>query len=112
MNPLQALHAQGQSIWLDYIRRKLLTGGELSRLIDEDSVTGMTSNPAIFQKAITGSTDYSEAIAALARDESLDAKTLVAMGSSAWKSRRVLRTIPTPPASKPVGSGTRSGVPT
>ncbi|MCG6870110.1 MAG: bifunctional transaldolase/phosoglucose isomerase [Gammaproteobacteria bacterium] len=76
MNPLQALHAQGQSIWLDYIRRKLLTGGELSRLIDEDSVTGMTSNPAIFQKAITGSTDYSEAIAALARDESLDAKTL------------------------------------
>lgn len=76
MNPLQALHAQGQSIWLDYIRRKLLTGGELSRLIDEDGVTGMTSNPAIFQKAITGSTDYSEAIAALARDESLDAKAL------------------------------------
>jgi len=76
MNTLQALHAQGQSIWLDYIRRKLLTGGELARLIDEDSVTGVTSNPAIFQKAVTGSTDYSEEIAALARDDALDAKSL------------------------------------
>lgn len=76
MTPLKALHEQGQSIWLDYIRRKLLTSGDLARLIEEDSVTGVTSNPAIFQKAITGSTDYSEAIASLARDESLDAKSL------------------------------------
>ena len=47
-----------QSVWLDYIRRSLITGGELSRLIDEDGLRGVTSNPAIFEKAITGSSDY------------------------------------------------------
>jgi transaldolase/glucose-6-phosphate isomerase len=57
-NPLRALQVFGQSVWLDYIRRSLITGGELSRLIDEDGLQGVTSNPAIFEKAINGSSDY------------------------------------------------------
>lgn len=57
-NPLLELQKAGQSIWLDYIRRDLLTGGELRRLIAEDGLRGMTSNPSIFEKAITGSPDY------------------------------------------------------
>ena len=62
MNPLQELHSAGVSIWLDTIRRNLLTTGELGRLIAEDAVTGVTSNPTIFEKAISGSTDYDEAL--------------------------------------------------
>ena len=58
MNPLKQLEKEGQSIWLDFIRRSLITSGELNRLIDEDGVSGMTSNPSIFQKAIAGSADY------------------------------------------------------
>src|SRR5688500_3465937 len=74
MNPIQELQRHGQSVWLDYIRRSLFTSGELQRLVDEDGLRGVTSNPAIFEKAITGSTDYSEALATLAR-QPLDAKT-------------------------------------
>jgi transaldolase/glucose-6-phosphate isomerase len=59
-NPLLALQVFGQSVWLDYIRRSLITGGELRRLIDEDGLRGVTSNPAIFEKAVAGSTDYIE----------------------------------------------------
>jgi transaldolase / glucose-6-phosphate isomerase len=65
MNPLLALQDYGQSVWLDYMQRHLITSGELQRLIDEDGLRGMTSNPAIFEKAITGSTDYVEALRAL-----------------------------------------------
>jgi transaldolase / glucose-6-phosphate isomerase len=65
MNPVKALQEYGQSVWLDYIQRRLITSGELQRLIDEDGVRGMTSNPAIFEKAITGSTDYAAALNAL-----------------------------------------------
>ncbi|MGH7721324.1 MAG: bifunctional transaldolase/phosoglucose isomerase [Candidatus Dormibacteria bacterium] len=61
-NPLQQLAGQGQSIWLDYISRDLLRSGELERMIAEDNVTGMTSNPTIFQKAIAGGTQYDEQI--------------------------------------------------
>ena len=59
LNPLLELQKAGQSVWLDYIRRDLLTGGELRRLIAEDGLRGMTSNPSIFEKAISGSPDYS-----------------------------------------------------
>jgi len=59
-NPLLQLKAAGQSIWLDYIRRNLITSGELKRLIDNDGLCGITSNPSIFEKAIAGSTDYAE----------------------------------------------------
>jgi transaldolase/glucose-6-phosphate isomerase len=58
MNPLKTLQEYGQSVWLDYIRRNLMTSGELKRLIEEDGLRGLTSNPAIFEKAIAGSTDY------------------------------------------------------
>jgi transaldolase/glucose-6-phosphate isomerase len=71
MNPLKALNEYGQSIWLDYIRRSLITGGELKRLIEEDGLSGVTSNPAIFEKAITGSTDYAQALEALQRRKDL-----------------------------------------
>ena len=57
-NPLRELQKYGQSVWLDFIRRNLITSGELQRLIDEDGLRGITSNPAIFEKAIAGSTDY------------------------------------------------------
>jgi len=59
-NPLLLLQKLGQSVWLDFIRRNLITSGELQRLIDHDGLRGITSNPSIFEKAITGSTDYSE----------------------------------------------------
>ena len=58
MNPLLALRHSGQSVWLDHISRGLITGGTLRRLIDEDGLAGMTSNPTIFDKAIEGSGDY------------------------------------------------------
>jgi transaldolase/glucose-6-phosphate isomerase len=57
-NPLRALSVFGQSVWLDYIRRSLLTSGELQRMVDEDGLSGVTSNPAIFEKAVMGSSDY------------------------------------------------------
>ena len=60
-NPLKELNRYGQSVWLDYIRRSLIISGELQRLIDEDGLRGVTSNPAIFEKAIAGSTDYEDA---------------------------------------------------
>lgn len=66
MNPLKRLQQFGQAIWLDYIRRSLVTGGELDRLIEEDGLAGVTSNPSIFEKAIDGSRDYDNAIRALA----------------------------------------------
>jgi transaldolase/glucose-6-phosphate isomerase len=61
-SPLRALQVFGQSVWLDYIRRSLVRGGELGRLIEEDGLRGVTSNPAIFEKAITGSSDYRAAL--------------------------------------------------
>lgn len=65
-NPLKKLGTLGQSIWLDYIRRDLITGGELRRLIEEDGLRGMTSNPSIFEKAIADNHDYDEDIRAMA----------------------------------------------
>ncbi len=65
-NPLRKLSTFGQSIWLDYIRRQMIDSGELKKLIEDDGLKGVTSNPAIFQKAIAGSTDYDEAIRSLA----------------------------------------------
>src|SRR5215813_1805648 len=73
-NPLQDLKKYGQSVWLDYIRRNLLTSGELKQLIEEDGLRGMTSNPAIFEKAIVGSTDYTDLLNSLAERNELDAK--------------------------------------
>lgn len=72
---LAALTAHGTSIWLDQIERGLVEGGELARLVAEDSLRGMTSNPAIFEKAILGSDHYDEQISQLA-GEGADARTI------------------------------------
>jgi transaldolase/glucose-6-phosphate isomerase len=73
-NPIKALNDYGQSPWMDYIRRDLLTGGGLKKMIDEDGLRGMTSNPTIFEKAITGSKFYADIL------EAPDAKRLGASG--------------------------------
>jgi transaldolase len=61
-NPLHDLHALGQSIWLDYIDRAILKNGELARRIKDDALTGMTSNPTIFEKALAEGSAYDEQI--------------------------------------------------
>src|SRR5216683_2067229 len=66
--PVKELKNLGQSLWLDNIRRQLITSGELARLRDE-GLTGVTSNPTIFEKAVSGSTDYDEAMVQLVREK-------------------------------------------
>src|SRR5579872_6289941 len=72
-SPIQELSRLGQSVWLDYIRRNLITSGGLKRLVDE-GLGGVTSNPAIFEKAIVGSDDYADILKQA--DPSADAMTL------------------------------------
>ena len=74
MNPLKALNEQGQSVWLDFIQRRLLTEGGLKRLVEEDGLKGVTSNPAIFEKAVADSDDYDDVIAGMAGGGSIDPK--------------------------------------
>ncbi len=64
--PLWRLLAEGQSVWLDYIRRGVINNGEMARMVREDALRGVTSNPAIFEQAIAGSDDYDETLAELA----------------------------------------------
>jgi transaldolase len=64
-NPVKQLETLGQSIWLDYIRRDLIASGELRRLIEEDGLRGMTSNPSIFEKAIADSHEYDDDIGSM-----------------------------------------------
>jgi len=73
VNPLKELLKFGQSVWLDYIRRDLIETGELKRLIEEDGLRGMTSNPSIFEKAIADSKYYSDELKALQSRPDLDA---------------------------------------
>src|SRR5437764_2782801 len=72
---LRELKKQGQSLWLDNIRRQLISSGELARLRDE-GLTGVTSNPTIFEKAVSGSTDYDEAMVQLVREKKKPADML------------------------------------
>ncbi len=65
-NPLRKLEELGQSIWIDFIRRGMISSGELRRLIEDDGVSGVTSNPSIFEKAIVDSHDYDSAIRSMA----------------------------------------------
>ncbi|RIK99856.1 MAG: transaldolase [Proteobacteria bacterium] len=65
MNPVKALQTHNQAVWLDFLARGFTATGGLKRLIDEDGVRGVTSNPAIFEKAIGGSDEYDDAIARL-----------------------------------------------
>src|SRR5580704_14578115 len=73
-NPLKELLTFGQSMWLDYIRRDLFSSGKLKKLIDDDGLRGMTSNPAIFEKAIADSTLYDDVLKSLRSRTDLDAK--------------------------------------
>lgn len=66
-NPLVEIMKTGQSIWYDNIRRAMLTSGDLAKKIEEDDLRGVTSNPTIFEKAITGSTDYDEQLRTLVK---------------------------------------------
>ena len=74
-NPLKGLLEYGQSPWMDYIRRDLLTGDGLKQMINDDGLRGMTSNPAIFEKSIVGSKLYSDILTS-AEAKTLDAKGL------------------------------------
>ncbi|HXC65870.1 MAG TPA: transaldolase family protein, partial [Nitrospiraceae bacterium] len=65
-NPLLRLKEFDQSIWIDFIQRGMITSGQLQRFTEDDGITGVTSNPSIFEKAIAGSQDYDSAIRALA----------------------------------------------
>lgn len=77
MNALKELQKYGQSIWLDYIRRSLITSGELKQMVVEDGIRGVTSNPTIFEKAIAGSTDYDGTLSAeFKKDPQTDASKL------------------------------------
>ncbi|MGZ4141618.1 MAG: bifunctional transaldolase/phosoglucose isomerase [Actinomycetota bacterium] len=76
MNPLLELRDAGQAVWLDFLRRGLVTGGGLERLIREDGLSGVTSNPSIFRKAIGGSTDYDAPIAALVNGGTTSARDI------------------------------------
>ncbi|MGC8513624.1 MAG: bifunctional transaldolase/phosoglucose isomerase [Acidimicrobiales bacterium] len=74
--PIQQALALGQSIWYDGIRRSLLTSGDLERMVAKEGLRGMTSNPSIFDAAIAGSSDYTDAIAELRRSGPTDAKSV------------------------------------
>ena len=75
-NPLIAVQEHGQSIWYDFISRDLLLSGALRRLVETDGVRGITSNPAIFEKAIAGTSDYDPAIAAAAQRGQTDPQSI------------------------------------
>jgi transaldolase len=76
MNALKELDKFGQAIWLDYLRRNLVTSGELKRMIDDDGLKGMTSNPSIFEKAIVGGAEYAGDLEELQDEGDLDAMAI------------------------------------
>jgi transaldolase len=78
INPLLALHHRGQSVWLDNINRALITGGALQRRVERDGVTGVTSNPTLFSKALAGSSDYDDALRQIVRGRTGISNTLLA----------------------------------
>jgi len=87
-NPLVELAKTGQSVWFDQMERRLVTSGDLQRMIDEDDLRGLTSNPTIFEKAISGSDDYDAQLRGLAsqnksREEIYDAITIEDIGNAA-----------------------------
>ena len=75
MNPLKSLNEYGQVVWLDFLSRRFVADGSLTRLIDEDGLAGVTSNPSIFEKAIVNSPDYDVALNAVAPGD-LDERAL------------------------------------
>ena len=75
-NPLVRLHDDGQAVWLDFLARRFLAEGGLKKLVDEDRLTGVTSNPSIFEKAIAGSADYDQSLNTLETQGDCDVMTL------------------------------------
>lgn len=82
MNRMQNIHDLGQSIWLDSFDRKLMDSGELQKLIDEDALCGITSNPSIFEKAVTSSSDYDEDVRKLAGENKSDEEIFFGFATS------------------------------
>ncbi|MCW3115256.1 MAG: transaldolase [Segetibacter sp.] len=78
-NRVKKIHDFDQSIWLDFIDRKIMDSGELDKLINEDGVRGITSNPAIFEKAISSSSDYDEDIKTLSKEKQNNEELFYAM---------------------------------
>src|SRR5436305_1203507 len=78
---LDQLSARGQSVWIDYLSRDLLQSGELAQMMEEDAVTGVTSNPTIFQKAISQGTAYDEQLEELIEEETDPKEIFVALAS-------------------------------
>ncbi|MCU1271172.1 MAG: transaldolase [Acidobacteriaceae bacterium] len=77
MNPLREVQALGQSIWLDYMRRDLVTTGQLQRLMTEDGISGVTSNPTIFERAISAGSEYDSVVEGILRTSpDIDCTTL------------------------------------
>lgn len=76
-NPLIGLKKAGVSVWLDYLSRAMIKSGELGRLVEEDGIAGVTSNPTIFQKAFSGSPDYDEKLKGLLREGLKDERELL-----------------------------------
>src|SRR5260370_17792458 len=74
MNPLREVKKAGQSVWLDFITRQFIADGKLAKLIAEDGLSGVTSNPTIFQKAIEGGKEYDETISRLIRQNKTSAE--------------------------------------
>ena len=84
---LAALTAAGTSVWLDQLRRGLIESGELARMVEQDSLRGVTSNPAIFEKSILGSADYDEDLKRLA-DEGKSAREIYRGDGAARRAAR------------------------
>jgi transaldolase/glucose-6-phosphate isomerase len=76
LNPLRRLHGLGQAVWLDFLSRGFIAEGGLNKLVETDGLTGVTSNPSIFEKAIDGGTDYASALEAAVRGEDCDVMSL------------------------------------
>lgn len=81
MNPLNKLQNHGQSIWLDLLSREIMNSGKLKKLIENDNLRGLTSNPSIFEKAINESTDYDEDIVKFSKTQNDNAKVFFDMAS-------------------------------
>src|ERR1700745_3238930 len=78
---LDQLSARGQSVWIDYLSRDLLETGELKRMMEEDAVVGVTSNPTIFQKAISSGNAYDEQLKEALQHEDLPREIFLQLSS-------------------------------
>src|ERR1700686_2105155 len=76
MNPLERLHDYGQAVWLDFLARRFIAEGGLKKLVEQDGLTGVTSNPSIFEKAIAGSADYDSSLNVVDSEHDCDVMAL------------------------------------